>query len=446
MRLNFTFAAIVLALGITTLTTLGQETNVQNEKTFFAQSVLKFTKLNTVAQQREAVAQGRSLPPIPASVSQEKSQPASLIRLQKSNVEADDKILGTAPNEETISLENATRVSDVDKWIATSREKFQRNFAIELQKINIEAGDRILQISQTDDDRKKGYELKIAALSSLIKIGEKGSQDELYKLTNELKADEKLRFIFHDSQFKNFISRQPRFKNRDDVEKFKNELKTWLNNPFISHKLVIKSGLQKIKSQAGVVEDIKNDPEFFTKFVNDLAAFVKSSENTLDENVKKEILQQIESSTLTIRGNDPKLYGKTIDDDDFNWNSLRGKYVIVKFTATWCGPCKGEIPGLISAYEKYKDKGLEIVSVYVWERGNDSDKIVQNVKKFVEDEKISWLIVSETLTEKAGQPKQGEFYGVTGVPTMLLIDKDGKIIDTQARGQHLQEKLEEIFK
>jgi hypothetical protein len=70
---------------------------------------------------------------------------------------------------------------------------------------------------------------------------------------------------------------------------------------------------------------------------------------------------------------------------------------------------------------------------------------VENVKKFVEDKKISWLIVSEALTEKAGQPKQGVFYTISGVPTMLLIDKEGKIIDTEAHCEALQKKLAELF-
>jgi thiol-disulfide isomerase/thioredoxin len=345
-------------------------------------------------------------------------------------------------NEETFSLENAKTISDVDKWITNSQEKSQHHYLIEVQKIKITAGDKILEIAQADDDKKKGYQLKVTALSNLAKYGEKGTQEELDQLTKKLEADEKFRFIVNDFQFQNFIN-QYRFQNRDDFEKFKNELKTWINKPFISHKLVIKLGLQKVKSQIRVVKD---DTEFFTKFVSNLADFVKSSENLLAENVRKEVLEQIETATLTLQGNDLKLYGKTIDNENFDWNSLRGKYVIVKFTATWCGPCKGEIPGLLSAYEKYKDKGLEIVSVYVWENGNAPDKIVENVKKFVDDEKISWLIVSEALTEKAGQPKQGEFYGIQGVPTMLLVDKNGKIIDTNARGEHLQEKLEEIFK
>ena len=146
-------------------------------------------------------------------------------------------------------------------------------------------------------------------------------------------------------------------------------------------------------------------------------------------------------------GEDFNLYGKTIQDEDFVWESLRGKYVLVKFTATWCGPCQGEIPGMLEAYEKYHDKGLEIVSVYIWESrasGKDIEKQIEGIKKFVQQEKLPWIIISEPQTVKANQPPQGETFDIQGVPTMLLIDKEGKVI-TEARGERLKQELKKLF-
>ena len=133
------------------------------------------------------------------------------------------------------------------------------------------------------------------------------------------------------------------------------------------------------------------------------------------------------------------LYGKTLDNEDFDWESLRGKYVLVKFTATWCGPCRKEIPSLLEAYEKYHDKGLEIVSVYIWE---DEPNAVATVKQFVKQEKLPWIILSESLTAKAGQPPQGDAFGIPSVPTIALVDKEGKIIALRA---DYKQKLKEAF-
>ena len=71
---------------------------------------------------------------------------------------------------------------------------------------------------------------------------------------------------------------------------------------------------------------------------------------------------------------------------------------------------------------------------------------VATVKKMVEEEKLPWIILSEALTERAKQPKQGVFYAIRTIPTMLLADKEGNIIMTNARGDALKTKLAEIFK
>jgi thiol-disulfide isomerase/thioredoxin len=144
-------------------------------------------------------------------------------------------------------------------------------------------------------------------------------------------------------------------------------------------------------------------------------------------------------------GSEFELYGTTMQDKEFDWDSFRGKYVLVKFTSTWCGPCKMELPGMLAAYEKYHSKGLEIVSVYIWEE--DGDKGNNTVKKSVQDEAIPWTIISEPLTEKAGKPLLSETFGngINGVPTMLIVDKEGKVFATDTRGTKLKLVLKQLF-
>ena len=136
------------------------------------------------------------------------------------------------------------------------------------------------------------------------------------------------------------------------------------------------------------------------------------------------------------------LYGRMINNEDFDWESLRGKYVLVQFTATWCGPCQREIPGMLEAYKKYHDKGFEIVSVYIGQRESDP---VATVKNYVEKEKLPWIILSEALTEKAGQPPQGRVFKIRSVPTMLLVNKEGEVHKTDMRGEALKQELRKLF-
>ena len=221
----------------------------------------------------------------------------------------------------------------------------------------------------------------------------------------------------------------------ENLDKFKSELKTWLNRKKVPASKVARLGLD-------VVERYKVPAE---QFVKEMVEYIRSPECPLTATDNLVAVEAFEKALRLAVGCDPKLYGKTLDDQDFNWADLQGKYVLIKFTATWCGPCKGEIPGMLDAYEKYHDKGLEIISAYVWEHGSPQEQ-VETVKKFVAKEKLPWIILSETLTDSAGKVKYGDFYFINGVPTMVLADKEGKIIMTEARGSRLQTKLAEIFK
>ena len=138
-------------------------------------------------------------------------------------------------------------------------------------------------------------------------------------------------------------------------------------------------------------------------------------------------------------GSDFYLYGRTLGNTIFDWENLRGTYVLVKFTATWCGPCRRQIPGMLEAYATYRDKGFEIVSVYIWERGTNP---VATVRQAVAQDRLPWIILSETLTERAGQPPQGRAFDIRGVPTMVLVDKEGKVI---AIGTNYRQELRRIF-
>jgi thiol-disulfide isomerase/thioredoxin len=164
----------------------------------------------------------------------------------------------------------------------------------------------------------------------------------------------------------------------------------------------------------------------------------------IKENERQQREQKIAERNIGITvGADPKLYGNTLDNKEFDWQSLRGKYVLIKFTATWCGPCQREIPGLKEAYNKYHTKGLEIVSVYIWQREPDP---VRTVNGYVKEKKLPWIILSETLTVKGGQPSQGDFYGIKGVPTFVLVDKEGKVLIPAHHGDKWKAKLAEIFR
>ncbi len=120
--------------------------------------------------------------------------------------------------------------------------------------------------------------------------------------------------------------------------------------------------------------------------------------------------------------------GKTLD-----LGKLQGKVVVVNFWATWCGPCRQEIPGFIEAYKNYKSKGVEIVGISLDEGGWDV------VRPYITRASISYPVVigDQALTEAYG--------GITAIPTTFIINKEGRIAGKHV-GYLSREQLEKQIK
>ena len=113
----------------------------------------------------------------------------------------------------------------------------------------------------------------------------------------------------------------------------------------------------------------------------------------------------------------PNVVFKTVDGKMYDLSKLTGKVVIVNFWATWCGPCRKEIPDFIEFYKNYKDKGLEILGVSLDREG------WEKVTPFLKQTPINYPIVL------GNGEIAGKFSKFNAIPTTFIIDKSGKIVD-----------------
>lgn len=116
-------------------------------------------------------------------------------------------------------------------------------------------------------------------------------------------------------------------------------------------------------------------------------------------------------------------------------SSLRGKYVLIDFWASWCGPCRRENPNVIKTYAKYKDKGFEIYGVSL-------DKDRQAWLKAIEVDQLTWKHVSDL---QYWNSVAAQAYQVSSIPMTFLLDPQGKIIAKGLRGETLNQYLENLF-
>lgn len=138
-------------------------------------------------------------------------------------------------------------------------------------------------------------------------------------------------------------------------------------------------------------------------------------------NVTQEATRRLSVLNLTKKPLDLKF--TAVDGKEFDLAKLRGKVVLVDFWATWCGPCRMEIPNVVATYKKLHDKGFEIVGISL---DSNKDKLVSYAK----EKEMTW---PQYFDGQSWQNKISSAYGITGIPTMWLVDKKGLVRLTNAR-------------
>ena len=176
------------------------------------------------------------------------------------------------------------------------------------------------------------------------------------------------------------------------------------------------------------------NPETDFGFADSMAAVF--NKNLPESQYTKALVKRLEPlKTLAVGKAAPDITLPTPDGKSLSLSSLKGKYVLVDFWASWCGPCRQENPNVVRMYNKYKDKGFEIFGVSLDE---SKDKWLGAIQK----DQLTWQHVSDL---KGWQSAAAQLYNIQAIPQTVLLDKEGKIIARNLRGPALEAKVAELL-
>jgi peroxiredoxin len=165
--------------------------------------------------------------------------------------------------------------------------------------------------------------------------------------------------------------------------------------------------------------------------------------NQLPENIKnlpsaKLMKDRIEKAKMTDIGQYAIPFTqKDTSGIDVSLASFKGKYVLIDFWASWCGPCRQENPNVVNAFQKYNENGFTVLGISL-----DQPTAKDKWMKAIYDDNLTWTHVSDL---KYWNNEVAKAYGIQAIPQNYLIDKEGKIIGKNLRGEALQTTLKDLF-
>jgi thiol-disulfide isomerase/thioredoxin len=169
--------------------------------------------------------------------------------------------------------------------------------------------------------------------------------------------------------------------------------------------------------------------------VEDAEKLLQALARNQDPRIQESARQALAELTLRPGQKPPSFTANDLDGNPQSPDRFQGKVLLIDFWATWCGPCRAELPTVKAVYDKYREKGFAILAVSL-----DEDK--EALQRFVKDEKMAW---PQLFDGKGWRNEIAQLYGVSAIPRTLLLDRQGVIRHTDLRGPALEKAVAELL-
>ena len=290
------------------------------------------------------------------------------------------------------------------------------------------AAEKILAAGPTDEQFTLTVGPKIVALGILSQLGDAEAQEKLAELPDQLAKAGHVELSLDAKA--HVLQSRLRATAAAGGEEFK-ELLAKVNE-FVDTE-------NPGRREAGVAMmavravDMTGDEELAVDAYTRLGELLARSDDQLVASVGNQF--QGSARRMTLLGNEMKVVGVTLDGKPFVWEDYKGKVVLVDFWATWCGPCLEELPNIRENYLRYHDLGFEVVGISL-------DDNRRRLMSFMEQSEIPWTVLFDG---DAPEVPMADYYGVLSIPTMILVDRDGKVISTNSHGAALGHQLDKLL-